>query len=97
MSFEENFEKMLTEKKDISEFAIDIKKMLDQVGSILEKEALKMLVTLVEDDSRLNRIGMFTRNQRPIPQQPYSEKFIIIELTTSTKWKVNIGIYRMIW
>ena len=28
-SFEENFEKILTEKKDISEFVVEIKKALD--------------------------------------------------------------------
>lgn len=33
-SFEENFEKMLTEKKDISEFVIEIKKTLDMPRSI---------------------------------------------------------------
>jgi hypothetical protein len=51
-SFEENFEKMLTEKKDISEFVIEIKKTLDQAGTILAKEALEMLDSLVKNDSR---------------------------------------------
>lgn len=51
-SFEENFEKMLTEKKDISEFVIEIKKALDQAGTILTKEALEMLDSLVKGDSR---------------------------------------------
>lgn len=51
-SFEENFEKMLTEKKDISEFVIEIKKTLDQAGTILAKEALEMLDSLVKSDSR---------------------------------------------
>lgn len=51
-SFEENFEKMLTEKKDISEFVIEIKKTLDQAGTILAKEALEMMDSLVKEDSR---------------------------------------------
>lgn len=51
-SFEENFEKMLTEKKDISEFVVEMKKALDQAGTILAKEALEMLDTLVKGDSR---------------------------------------------
>ncbi len=51
-SFEENFEKMLTEKKDISEFVIEIKKTLDQAGAILAKDALEMMDSLVKDDSR---------------------------------------------
>ena len=51
-SFEESFEKMITEKKDISEFVIEIKKTLDQAGTILAKEALKMLDSLVKCDSR---------------------------------------------
>lgn len=51
-SFEENFEKMLTEKKDISEFVIEIKRTLDQVGTVLAKEALEMLDSLVKGDSR---------------------------------------------
>lgn len=51
-SFEENFEKMLVENKDISEFVIEIKRTLDQVGTILAKEALEMLDSLVKDDSR---------------------------------------------
>ena len=51
-SFEENFEKMLMEKKDISEFVIETKKMLDQVGTILAKEALEMMDSLVKGDSR---------------------------------------------
>ncbi|QOX63269.1 hypothetical protein FRZ06_07870 [Anoxybacterium hadale] len=51
-SFEENFEKMLMEKKDISEFVIETKKILDQVGTILAKEALEMMDSLVKGDSR---------------------------------------------
>lgn len=51
-NFEENFEKMLTEKKDISEFVIEIKKTLDQVGTVLTKEALEMMDSLVKCDSR---------------------------------------------
>lgn len=51
-SFEENFEKMLTEKKDISEFVIEIKKTLDQAGTVLAKEALEMMDSLVKGDSR---------------------------------------------
>lgn len=51
-SFEENFEKTLTEKKDISEFVIGIKKTLDQIGTVLAKEALEMLDSLVKGDSR---------------------------------------------
>lgn len=51
-SFEENFEKMLTEKKDISEFVLEIKKTLDQVGTILAKEALETLDSLVKSDTR---------------------------------------------
>jgi hypothetical protein len=51
-SFEENFEKMLVEKKDISEFVIEIKKTLDQAGAILAKEALEMMDSLVKGDSR---------------------------------------------
>ncbi len=51
-SFEENFEKMLTEKKDISEFVIEIKKTLDQAGAILAKDALEMMDSLVKGDSR---------------------------------------------
>ena len=51
-SFEENFEKILTEKKDIAEFVIEIRKTLDQVGRILAKEALEMMDSLVKDDSR---------------------------------------------
>lgn len=51
-SFEENFEKMLTEKKDISEFVIEIKKALDQAGVILIREALEALDSLVKGDSR---------------------------------------------
>ncbi len=51
-SFEENFEKILTEKKDISEFVLEIKKTLDQVGTILAKEALEALDSLVKSDSR---------------------------------------------
>ena len=50
-SFEENFEKMLTEKKDISEFMIKIKTSLDQAGAILAKDALEMMDSLVKDDS----------------------------------------------
>lgn len=50
-SFEENFEKMLMEKKDISEFVIEIKKALDQAGAILAKEALEMMDSLVKCDS----------------------------------------------
>jgi hypothetical protein len=51
-SFEENFEKLLTEKKDISEFVIEIKKALDKSGTILIAEALEMLDSLVKNDSR---------------------------------------------
>lgn len=51
-SFEENFEKVLTERKDISEFVIEIKKTLDQVGTVLAKEALEMVDSLVKEDSR---------------------------------------------
>lgn len=43
---------MLTEKKDISEFVLEIKKTLDQVGTILAKEALEALDSLVKSDSR---------------------------------------------
>ena len=51
-SFEENFEKMLTEKKELSEFVLEIKKALDQVGTILTKEALETMDSLVKSDSR---------------------------------------------
>ena len=51
-SFEENFEKMLTEKKDISEFVIEVKKTMDQVGTVLAKEALEMMDSLVKCDPR---------------------------------------------
>ena len=51
-SFEENFEKMLTEKKDISEFVIEVTKTMDQVGTVLAKEALEMMDSLVKCDSR---------------------------------------------
>jgi hypothetical protein len=51
-SFEENFEKMLTEKKDISEFVIEMKRTLDQAGTILAKEALEMMDSLVKGASR---------------------------------------------
>jgi len=34
-SFEENFEKMLTEKRDISAFIVQVKNTLDQVGTVL--------------------------------------------------------------
>jgi hypothetical protein len=42
----------LVEKKDISEFVIEIKKTLDQAGAILAKEALEMMDSLVKGDSR---------------------------------------------
>lgn len=51
-SFEENFEILLTEKKDISEFVLEIKKALDKSGVILVAEALEMMDSLVKDDSR---------------------------------------------
>lgn len=51
-SFEENFEKLLTERKDISEFVVEIKKTLDQVGTVLMAEALEMMDSLVKGDSR---------------------------------------------
>lgn len=51
-SFEENFEIMLTEKKDFSEFVIEIKRTLDQAGAILAREALETMDSLVKSDSR---------------------------------------------
>lgn len=51
-SFEENFEKMLTKKKDISEFVLEIKKTLDQVGTVLTKEALETMDSFVKSDFR---------------------------------------------
>jgi len=51
-SFEENFEKILTERKDISEFIVQIKKALDNVGTILIVEALETLDSFVRSESR---------------------------------------------
>jgi len=51
-SFEENFEKLLTEKKDISQFVAETKKALDKAGTILITEALETLDSLVKGDSR---------------------------------------------
>src|SRR5665648_845090 len=50
--FEENFEKMIIEKKDISEFILEIKKMLDTAGSILIAEALETMDLMVKNDAR---------------------------------------------
>lgn len=50
--FEENFKKMIIEKKDISEFIIEIKKTLDTAGSILIAEALETMDLMVREDSR---------------------------------------------
>src|SRR5665648_629122 len=50
--FEENFERMIIEKKDISEFVIEIKKTLDTAGSILIAEALETMDLMVREDSR---------------------------------------------
>lgn len=51
-SFEESIEKMLVEKKALSEFVLEIKKTLDQAGRILTKEALETMDSLVKSDSR---------------------------------------------
>jgi len=51
-SFEENFEKLLAEKKDISEFIVEIKKVLDKSGAILVAEALETLDSLVKSDTK---------------------------------------------
>ncbi|MDF2656616.1 MAG: hypothetical protein K0R19_3090 [Bacillota bacterium] len=51
-SFEENFEKMLTEKRDISAFIVQVKNTLDQVGTVLVAEALETMDLLVKSDSR---------------------------------------------
>ncbi len=50
--FEENFEKMITEKKDISELILEIKKTLDNVGSMLITEALETMDLMVRNDAR---------------------------------------------
>ncbi|QOX63415.1 hypothetical protein FRZ06_08945 [Anoxybacterium hadale] len=94
-SFEENFEKMLMEKKDISEFVIETKKILDQVGTILAKEALEMMDSLVKGDSRRKQNWYVHEKVHPTPLRPYLVRFIIIERTTSIKPKRNIDIYRM--
>jgi len=64
-SFEENFEKILTERKDISEFVIEIKKTLDHVGTILTKEALEMLDSLVKSDSRRKQNWSVHESKQP--------------------------------
>jgi hypothetical protein len=46
-SFEENIEKMISEKRDLSEFIIEIKKALDKSGTILIAEALETMDSLV--------------------------------------------------
>ncbi len=51
-SFEENLEKIITDKKDISEFVLQIKKTLDEAGTILIKEALETIDSLVKEDPR---------------------------------------------
>lgn len=51
-SYGKNLESMLIERKDISEFVIETKKALDQVGAILIAEALETLDYLVKSDSR---------------------------------------------
>ncbi len=51
-SYEENFEKMLINKKDIAEFIVEIKKALDQTGAILVAEALETMDSLVKNDGR---------------------------------------------
>lgn len=43
---------MLVEKKDLSEFVLEIKKTLNQAGRILTKEALETMNSLVKIDSR---------------------------------------------
>ena len=50
--FEVNFEKMIIEKKDISEFVIEVKKMLDTAGNILIAEALETMDLMVRTDVR---------------------------------------------
>ena len=50
--FEENFEKMIIEKKDISEFVLEIKKMLDTAGNVLIAEALETMDSMVRNDAR---------------------------------------------
>ena len=50
--FEENFKKMIIEKKDISEFIIEIKKTLDNAGNILIAKALETMDLMVKEDSR---------------------------------------------
>ena len=64
-SFEENFEKLLIEKKDISEFVIEIKKALDQAGAILTKEALEMMDSLVKSDSRRKQNWYVHESKKP--------------------------------
>jgi len=51
-SFEENLEKIIMEKKDISEFVLEMKKALDESGTILIKEALETIDSLVKTDPR---------------------------------------------
>jgi hypothetical protein len=51
-SFEDNFEEMLMKKKDISEFVVEMKKVLDESGKMLVTEALETLDSLVKDDPR---------------------------------------------
>ena len=51
-SFEENFEKMITEKRDISTFIVQVKNALDQAGTILVAEALETMDSLVKSESR---------------------------------------------
>lgn len=51
-SFGENLENLLMERKDISEFIVQIKKALDNVGTILVAEALETLDSMVKGDSR---------------------------------------------
>lgn len=62
----------------------------------MAKEALEMLDSLVKERIPVESgIGMFTRNQHPIPSQPYSEKSITKERTTNIKLKKSIDIYQM--
>jgi len=51
-SFGKNFESLLMERKDISEFIVQIKIALDNVGTILVTEALETLDSMVKEDSR---------------------------------------------
>ena len=93
--FEIELEKLIMERRDISEFILATKNVLDEVGTIIVANALEKADEIIRNSKTRKQAWTIKETAVKRPMEPYLGKSGMREHTIKTKEQVNTAICQM--